>query len=191
MFYETVSGGVKSVKRIFWTAIILKKVCSFPPFWRRLWAMQHLTGGVNRSAEQRLRGRNDWAACLQAGYAFLLAFIFPFICWGRMAHADHPHPGPHFVFASPPGMVMFSEFQPAPMPSLKHGGHLGLSPFASDPQDVAGQSTPDTLSFFFLFLVASGCWLLYTPIRRRTVNRLTLGRAQYMPGLPLPPPRPA
>ena len=156
--------------------------------------MQHSTGGAHEKANAPSCGlgvRAGWAASARLAYVFLLAFVFPFVCWGWLGQAGHPHAGAHFVFAPPPGLETLGD-QPAANPQpVAHVAHLALSAPLPDPANATGQSIPDTLSFFFLFLLIGATALrsLYTPTRARSLYPQMFGGAQQTPGLPLPPPR--
>lgn len=43
-----------------------------------------------------------WQIALSGFYAALFAFVLPFVCFGKLAEADHPHRFPHLVFVDPP-----------------------------------------------------------------------------------------
>ncbi len=162
--------------------------------------MRHSMVGSQNKTNQRVNLptlRHNWRVWGQVAYALLLTCVFPFVCWGQMGRADHPHSGPHFVFAPPPNYFI-SYDQPGPTAdSLHPNGHrtgsgiiLSSSAPLAESQPATGQSLPDTLSFFFLFLlIAVGVWLLYTPLRAYTPHSFSLGCGQFSPGLPLPPPR--
>ncbi len=131
-----------------------------------------------------------WGVSARFFYVFLLAFVFPFICWGGEGKVGHPHRRAHFVFLAPPGVETTGYPRSAPTPTTDHSGHLGM---ASSPaqEEAAGQSTPDTLSIFVLLLLVSGSalWLFYTPTYGQKLHRIALGMAQTTPRLPFPPPR--
>lgn len=129
-------------------------------------------------------------AYVQYGYVFLLAVVFPFICWGRLGHAGHPHAGPHFVFAAPPGMEAGAQSLSMSAARMGQNGHHSLEKTHTGPVDAAGQSIPDTLALFLIFLAtASVVFRFYTPTRRSKRSHLLLGAEQDIPNLPTPPPR--
>jgi hypothetical protein len=136
--------------------------------------------------------RTNWGAYLRFVYAFLLAVVFPFICWGQSGQSDHPHPRAHFVFAAPPGFQPF--VPPADGTSLTqtftHSQHLPSGSSTSPAKEIAGQSIPSTLALFSLLLVfAHYLWQLYRPTSQKPLFSLALGSAQTTPALRLPPPR--
>ena len=155
-------------------------------------------------------GLSFYARC---SYAFLLAFVFPFICWGESAQAGHPHLRPHFVFAQPAMARPVTDRPAVDRPALVHtalvhtalvntedaavdyrqhfGATDGKTVSQAAAKDAAGQSLPPTLALFLLLLIALPLlWPLYRPTRGRRLLFSALGAAQSAPTLPLPPPRP-
>lgn len=120
-------------------------------------------------------------------YVCLLAFVFPFICWGRTGQVGHSHPLPHFVFAQPlvPAGAATSL---AEQPAL---GAPDLHTMAEDARPLpVGQALPDSLVLFLLLLViAETTCRLYRPVRRSLFAHLALGAAQTDPQQSTPPPR--
>lgn len=161
--------------------------CTFTHFWRRLSSMWLSASSANlflRSSPSRIYA-GVYARCI---YAFLLAVVFPFICWGQSGQPGHPHSRAHFVFAAPP------EFQPFVAESggvaAVHNQHPTARLTASPAQEIAGQSTPATLALFSLLLVfVPYLWLLYRPVCQKQLSPLTLGSAQTTPAPRFPPPR--
>jgi len=131
-----------------------------------------------------------WGVSARFFYVFLLAFVFPFICWGAEANAAHPHSRAHFVFVAPPGMETTDHPRSAPSSTTDHSDHLGMA-FTPAQEETAGQSTPDTLNIFVLLLLVSGSalWLFCKPTHGQKLHRVVLGMAQTAPRLLLPPPR--
>lgn len=132
--------------------------------------------------------RLRWGGYARFAYAFLLAVVFPFICWGQSGQSGHPHPRSHFVFAAPP------EFQPLVVHSDRMAGpysHSLTSESSTFPvEDIAGQSTPATLALFSLLLVfAQYLWRLYRPVSQKHPHCLTIGSAQTTLAPRFPPPR--
>jgi len=132
--------------------------------------------------------RKQWGAYARFVYVLLLAFVFPFICWGASGQAAHPHPRSHFVFAEPP------EFNGLVTPSY-HSADAHSHPVAADAgaapiEDIAGQSVPASIALFSLLLVyAFYLWLLYRPVNQKHLFFPALGTAQTTTEPRLPPPR--
>lgn len=132
--------------------------------------------------------RKQWGGYARLVYALLLAFVFPFICWGQSGQSAHPHPRSHFVFAAPP------EFQALVTPphhtAVAHSHPLAAEVSAAPIEDIAGQSVPASIALFSLLLVyAFYLWLLYRPVNQKHLFLLALGTAQTTPAPRLPPPR--
>lgn len=130
-----------------------------------------------------------WSSIPRIAYVCLLAFVFPFICWGRMGQAGHRHPLPHFVFAQP----IFPAADGTGLtdrPAISaHDLHKTAEEERPQP---AGQAVPDSLVLFLLLLViAETTCRLYRPVRRSLFAHLALGASQADPRQPTPPPRPA
>lgn len=127
---------------------------------------------------QTLIRQSHWKQLLLGSYATLLGLVFPFICWGSWAEPGHPHRGPHFVFASPPGLH-------------DHGHpHEIDDPADGDPARPAGQARPSTLLLQLLpFLVAAASVLPAPYARQRCRHWQPLAGPQFVPAVPLPPPR--
>lgn len=145
------------------------------------------TPGVN-SMLQPSPLRKQWGGYARFVYAFLLAVVFPFICWGQSGQAAHPHPRSHFVFAPPPELhALVTPPQHAP---VAHNHPLTTGASAAPIDDVAGQSIPASIALFSLLLVyAFYLWLLYRPVNQKHLFFFTLGTAQNTPAPCLPPPR--
>lgn len=164
--------------------------CDFGDFWRRLFVM-HQAAFVRHSGNHTARQNvpSHWMSLARVAYVCLLAFVFPFICWGRMGQTGHSHPLPHFVCAQPVIPDGSVTSPPADRPDVDAHGPHGM---AEDDQPwPAGQAVPDSLVLFLLLLVAAETtYRLYRPVRKSFSAQLFLGASQTDLQQPTPPPRP-
>lgn len=157
----------------------------------------HQPKGICNRSQRSVLSKERLVRWVAFVYAFHLALVLPFICWGAVGTPGHPHPHAHFVFMDP-GLVEASATG-----GLIHehiwGQHLhldicspsfdDLSTAASD--DPAGRSTPDVTSVISIIMLV---FLLGREMRPPLPSHFALApipsfkESAELP-VPLPPPR--
>jgi hypothetical protein len=156
------------------------------------------------SRERRHRtGRQipKWQRLILVGYAALLTFVLPFICWGAWAEPGHPHGSPHFVFATPViagspnagnslSQIVWSLQSYCGNPRMDEPAAIAGTDGTTDLGSVAGQSLPDTTLVVSMLLILFVGWLQLESLRQTTerVKQFCVA-TPFAPLVPTPPPR--
>lgn len=144
------------------------------------------------------RALQPWQRLLVGGYALLFAAVFPFVCWGGLAGASHPHLFPHLVFLDPAEPLQPLAGQ-APNHSHITAPHQHDHSHLTRYEPTAGEHTPVvptgratlTLLIFSLFLLIFYAQSVSTPADRSQVllrYALPFPASTALP-VPHPPPR--
>lgn len=142
-----------------------------------------------------------WQRLILVGYAALLMFVLPFICWGAWAEPGHPHGSPHFVFATPVNagpsnagnslsQIVWSLQSFCGNPRMDDPTTITGTDSTTDIGSLAGQSLPDTTLVVSMLLILVVGWLQLESLRQTTERVKQLCVATPFAALvPTPPPR--